>query len=85
MNEMLDPGRSPKTDKSVILADAIRMVTQLRNDAAKLKDSSQDLLVKINELKVNLLKCCYLLSVIISVVHSNANNVDLMLFYSICL
>lgn len=62
LNEMLDPGRSPKTDKSVILADAIRMVTQLRNDAAKLKDSSQDLLVKINELKVNLLECCYLLS-----------------------
>lgn len=52
LNEMLDPGRSAKTDKTVILADAIRMVTQLRNDAAKLKDSSQDLLIKINELKV---------------------------------
>ncbi|KAL4563115.1 hypothetical protein LXL04_027148 [Taraxacum kok-saghyz] len=52
LNEILDPGRSAKTDKSVILADAIRMVTQLRNDAAKLKDSSQDLQVKINELKV---------------------------------
>ncbi|XP_076948758.1 transcription factor ILR3-like [Bidens hawaiensis] len=52
LNEILDPGRSTKTDKSVILADAIRMVTQLRNEAEKLKDSSQDLLVKINELKV---------------------------------
>ncbi|KAF5804194.1 putative transcription factor bHLH family [Helianthus annuus] len=52
LNEILDPGRSTKTDKTVILADAIRMVTQLRNEAAKLKDSSEDLLVKINELKV---------------------------------
>lgn len=52
LNDILDPGRSTKTDKSVILADAIRMVNQLRNEAEKLKDSSQDLLVKINELKV---------------------------------
>ncbi|KAI3741076.1 hypothetical protein L1987_58743 [Smallanthus sonchifolius] len=52
LNEILDPGRSTKTDKTVILADAIRMVTQLRNEAAKLKDSSQDMLLKINELKV---------------------------------
>ncbi|KAD3069332.1 hypothetical protein E3N88_37212 [Mikania micrantha] len=52
LNEILDPGRSTKTDKTVILADAIRMVTQLRNEAAKLKGSSQDLLIKINELKV---------------------------------
>lgn len=52
LNEIIDPGRSHKTDKSVILADAIRMVTQLRNEAAKLNDSSQDLLLKINELKV---------------------------------
>lgn len=28
------------------------MVTQLRNEASKLKNSSEDLLVKINELKV---------------------------------
>lgn len=54
MNEILDPGRSSKTDKTVILADAIRMVTQLRNEETKLKDSSQDLLVKINELKANI-------------------------------
>ncbi|KAL8192541.1 hypothetical protein R6Q57_027726 [Mikania cordata] len=52
LNEILDPGRSTKTDKTVILADAIRMVTQLRNEAAKLKCSSLDLLMKINELKV---------------------------------
>lgn len=52
LNEILDPGRSAKTDKTVILADAIRMITHLRNEATTLKDSSQDLLVKINELKV---------------------------------
>ncbi|PWA79264.1 Myc-type, basic helix-loop-helix (bHLH) domain-containing protein [Artemisia annua] len=52
LNEILDPGRSAKTDKTVILADAIRMITHLRNEATNLKDSSQDLLVKINELKV---------------------------------
>ncbi|XP_071698034.1 transcription factor ILR3-like [Rutidosis leptorrhynchoides] len=52
LNEILDPGRSSKTDKTVILADAIRMVRHLRNEESKLKVSSQDLLVKINELKV---------------------------------
>ncbi|KAJ9566171.1 hypothetical protein OSB04_002137 [Centaurea solstitialis] len=52
LNEILDPGRSSKTDKTVILTDAIRMVTHLRNEASQLKDSSQDMLVKINELKV---------------------------------
>ncbi|KVH88327.1 Myc-type, basic helix-loop-helix (bHLH) domain-containing protein [Cynara cardunculus var. scolymus] len=52
LNEILDPGRSYKTDKTVILTDAIRMVVQLRNEASQLKDSSQDMVVKINELKV---------------------------------
>nr|GEV55331.1 transcription factor ILR3 [Tanacetum cinerariifolium] len=52
LNEILDPGRSAKTDKTVILADAIRKITHLRNEATNLKDSSQELLVKINELKV---------------------------------
>ncbi|GJS26007.1 transcription factor ILR3-like protein [Tanacetum coccineum] len=52
LNEVLDPRRSGKTDKTVILADAIRMITHLRNEATNLKESSQYLLVKINELKV---------------------------------
>ncbi|KAL8228218.1 hypothetical protein R6Q57_015802 [Mikania cordata] len=52
LNEIIDPGRSPKTDKSVILGDAIRRVIQLREEAEKLKASTQDLQAKINELKV---------------------------------
>lgn len=51
LNELLDPGRPPKTDKTVILGDAIRRVTQLRDEALKLKESAQDLQAKINELK----------------------------------
>ncbi|KAJ4703277.1 transcription factor ILR3-like [Melia azedarach] len=48
---ILDPGRPPKMDKAVLLADAARMVTQLRDEAQKLKDSNENLLEKINELK----------------------------------
>lgn len=51
LNEILDPGRPPKMDKTVILGDAIRKVTQLRDEAMKLKESTQDLQAKINELK----------------------------------
>ncbi|GFP81446.1 transcription factor ilr3 [Phtheirospermum japonicum] len=40
---LLEPGRPPKTDKSAILADAVRMVTQLRGEAQKLKDSNSNL------------------------------------------
>lgn len=49
---LLEPGRPPKTDKSAILVDAVRVVTQLRGEAQKLKDSNSDLLEKIKELKV---------------------------------
>ncbi|XP_055809363.1 transcription factor ILR3-like isoform X2 [Solanum dulcamara] len=48
----LEPGRPPKTDKSVILADAVRVVTQLRGEAQKLKDTNLNLQEKIKELKV---------------------------------
>lgn len=49
---ILDPGRPPKMDKTVLLADAVQMVTQLRDEAQKLKVSNENLLGKINELKV---------------------------------
>lgn len=39
-------------DKTVLLADAVQMVTQLRDEAQKLKVSNEKLLGKINELKV---------------------------------
>ena len=52
LGALLEPGRPPKTDKSVILIDAVRMVTQLRSEAQKLKDSNSNLQEKIKELKV---------------------------------
>ncbi|XP_071703735.1 transcription factor ILR3-like [Rutidosis leptorrhynchoides] len=47
---ILEPG-VPKTDKSAILVDALRMVTQLKTEAKKLKDSNTDLQEKIKEMK----------------------------------
>ncbi|XP_060188097.1 transcription factor ILR3-like [Lycium barbarum] len=52
LGALLEPGRPPKTDKSAILVDAVRMVTQLRDEAQKLKDSNLNLQEKIKELKV---------------------------------
>lgn len=52
LGSILDPGRPPKMDKAVILGDAVRMLTQLRDEAKKLKESKMDLQEKINELKV---------------------------------
>ncbi|KAK4714840.1 hypothetical protein R3W88_020747 [Solanum pinnatisectum] len=52
LGALLEPGRPPKTDKSAILVDAVRMVTQLRDEARKLKDSNLNLQEKIKELKV---------------------------------
>jgi len=48
---ILEPGRPPKTDKVAILVDAVRMVTQLRGEAQKLKDSNAGLQEKAKELK----------------------------------
>lgn len=48
---ILEPGRPPKMDKAVILSDAVQMVTQLRDEAQKLKESHEDLQEKIKELK----------------------------------
>ena len=52
LGSILEPGRTPKTDKAAILSDAVRMVTQLRSEAQKLKDSNSSLQEKIKELKV---------------------------------
>ncbi|XVF87642.1 hypothetical protein PTKIN_Ptkin18bG0136600 [Pterospermum kingtungense] len=51
LGSILDPGRPPKVDKAVILVDAVRMVTQLRDEAQKLRESNESLQEKINELK----------------------------------
>ncbi|XP_052179111.1 transcription factor ILR3-like isoform X2 [Diospyros lotus] len=51
LSSVLDPGRPPKADKGAILSDAVRIVTQLRSEAQKLKESNEDLQEKIKELK----------------------------------
>ncbi|KAK2380985.1 transcription factor ILR3 [Trifolium repens] len=52
LGSILEPGRPAKTDKAAILIDAVRMVTQLRGEAQKLKDANMGLQEKIKELKV---------------------------------
>ncbi|GAB4849611.1 Transcription factor ilr3 [Ancistrocladus abbreviatus] len=51
LGSLLEPGRPLKTDKAAILVDAVRMVTQLRSETQKLKDSNSSLQEKIKELK----------------------------------
>ncbi|KAK7257317.1 hypothetical protein RIF29_31195 [Crotalaria pallida] len=51
LGSILEPGRPPKTDKAAILVDAVQMVTQLRGEAQKLKESNMGLQEKIKELK----------------------------------
>ncbi|CAL5342473.1 unnamed protein product [Camellia sinensis] len=51
LGSVLEHGKPPKTDKAAILSDAVRMVTQLRSEARKLRESNEDLHEKIKELK----------------------------------
>ncbi|XWS15568.1 hypothetical protein CRYUN_Cryun34aG0011600 [Craigia yunnanensis] len=45
LGSILDPGRPPKVDKDVIFVDAVRMVTQLRDEAQKLRESNESQVV----------------------------------------
>ncbi|XP_010466638.1 PREDICTED: transcription factor bHLH34-like [Camelina sativa] len=51
LSSVLEPGRTPKTDKVAILDDAIRVVNQLRGEAHELKETNQKLLEEIKNLK----------------------------------
>ncbi|KAF7823101.1 transcription factor bHLH115 [Senna tora] len=51
LSSILEPGKMPKTDKAAILSDAVRMVTELRSEAQKLKEANDELFVRIKELK----------------------------------
>ncbi|XVF28624.1 hypothetical protein REPUB_Repub15cG0046200 [Reevesia pubescens] len=51
LSSILEPGRPVRTDKSVILDDAIRVLTQLRTDAQELKETNEKLLEEIKSLK----------------------------------
>lgn len=62
LSSILEPGRTPTTDKAIILSDAIRMVNHLRNEAKNLKESHDVLQDKINDLKVCLFPICFAFS-----------------------
>ncbi|AEE83442.1 Transcription factor bHLH104 [Arabidopsis thaliana] len=51
LSSVLEPGRTPKTDKPAILDDAIRILNQLRDEALKLEETNQKLLEEIKSLK----------------------------------
>ncbi|KAF0905211.1 hypothetical protein E2562_001000 [Oryza meyeriana var. granulata] len=51
LGAVLEPGKTPKMDKSAILNDAIRVMAELRSEAQKLKESNESLQEKIKELK----------------------------------
>lgn len=51
LSAVLEPGMTPKCDKTAILTDAIRMVNMLREEASMLKEQNVKLKEKINELK----------------------------------
>lgn len=51
LGSILEHGKPPKTDKTAILSDAIRMIMQLRSEAERLNESNVDLQEKIKELK----------------------------------
>lgn len=53
LSSILEPGRPARTDKSAILDDAIRVLTQLRTDAQELKETNEKLLEEIKSLKVS--------------------------------
>lgn len=51
LSTIMEPGRPPKTDKTVILSDALRALNQLKTEAQQLKDSNHQLRETIKELK----------------------------------
>ncbi|RWW57502.1 hypothetical protein BHE74_00035735 [Ensete ventricosum] len=66
---LIEAGKPPKLDKAAILSDAARLLTQLRNEAKKLKESNETLQEKIKELKVRLnfyVIPCYMCSLCLS-------------------
>ncbi|KAH7421324.1 hypothetical protein KP509_13G050900 [Ceratopteris richardii] len=51
LSTLLDPGRAPKSDKIVILSDALRTLNQLRAEAQQLNESNERLHNSIKKLK----------------------------------
>lgn len=53
LSSVLEPEKPPKTDKVVILNDAVNMVIQLRKEAQRLQESCDKLQENVKELKVH--------------------------------
>ncbi|XP_043691868.1 transcription factor bHLH104-like [Telopea speciosissima] len=51
LSSILEPGKPPKTDKSTLLSDAIRVLNQLKAEAQQLKDANEKLQEDIKNLK----------------------------------
>ncbi|OAY55588.1 transcription factor bHLH104 [Manihot esculenta] len=51
LSSVLEPGRPARTDKTAILADAIRVLTRLKTEAQELKETNENLLEEIKTLK----------------------------------
>eukprot|EP00475_Leptophrys_vorax_P039832 TRINITY_DN7272_c0_g1_i1.p1 TRINITY_DN7272_c0_g1~~TRINITY_DN7272_c0_g1_i1.p1 ORF type:complete len:284 (+),score=26.07 TRINITY_DN7272_c0_g1_i1:56-907(+) len=51
LSRSLEPGKAPKSDKASILCDAVRVLAQLRAEAAALRDNNSQLQEQIKELK----------------------------------
>eukprot|EP00250_Pteridium_aquilinum_P007890 c17514_g1_i2 orf=107-796(+) len=51
LSTLLEPGRTPKTDKILILADALGVLKQLKTEAQQLSSSNEKLRETIKELK----------------------------------
>ncbi|KAI5055691.1 hypothetical protein GOP47_0029212 [Adiantum capillus-veneris] len=52
LGTLLEPGRTPKTDKIVILSDALRTLNQLKAEAQQLNESNEKLRESIKKLKI---------------------------------
>lgn len=79
LGALIDPGKAPKTDKAAILVDAVRMVTQLRTETQKLKDSNLSLQDKIKELKVRIFLYCFVLPFRFPLVLKNLSHPSMLL------
>lgn len=57
---VLDYRRPSKTDKTTILSDAVRVLTQLQSESKRMKETIQDLQYQIKDLKVHVYSFAYI-------------------------
>lgn len=81
MGSVLEPRRPPKTDKAAILSDAIRIVTQLRSEAQKLRESNEEIQERIKELKVRLLTLVSFFIFYKGLLHTNHTYISISFYF----